>query len=175
MDLIQIVSLVIWTYFNIYTKCSPVEQYGNFVYQSMIFFQHKPTVHTPQCVDRFCDCIMLEVWRRRRRRNKITHSVKDPGPPRRFLYLRETKICRCEGGGEGEEKVHLKSHTTARGACVKISTWRPTSIEESGEKWLSNWCYKSCKKNWWMENEGWRISAVLTYSDNNKRQQQTTD
>ena len=40
----------------------------------------------------------------------MAYTAKDP-PPRRFLYLRETK--RCEEGGE--EKVSLKTHTTASG------------------------------------------------------------
>ena len=43
--------------------------------------------------------------------------ILSEGPTRRFLYLRETKSWRCEeeeGGGGGEEKVSLKTHTTAR-------------------------------------------------------------
>ena len=55
-------------------------------------------------------------------------------PPRRFLYLTETKSWRCEeGGGEGEggegeggegeggegEKVHLKTHTPLGGRVGK--------------------------------------------------------
>ena len=42
-------------------------------------------------------------------------------PPWRFLYLRETKIWWCEGGGEGEgkgegeEKVHLLTHGSTFG------------------------------------------------------------
>ena len=42
-----------------------------------------------------------------------------PPPTRHFLYLRETTSWWCEGGGEGggegEEKVHLLTHATARG------------------------------------------------------------
>ena len=34
-------------------------------------------------------------------------------PPQHFLYLRETTSWWCEG--EGEEKVHLLTHTTTRG------------------------------------------------------------
>ena len=43
-------------------------------------------------------------------------------PPRRFLYLRETKIWWCEGGGGGGgggegggEKVHLLTHGSTFG------------------------------------------------------------
>ena len=35
--------------------------------------------------------------------NKMAYTSKDPHPPQRFLYLRETKSWRCEGGGEEEE------------------------------------------------------------------------
>ena len=38
--------------------------------------------------------------------------MKDPCPPRCFLYLRETTSWKCE---EGEENVHLLTHTTASG------------------------------------------------------------
>ena len=55
----------------------------------------------------------------------MTYTAKDPRPPRRFLYLRETKSWRWEGGGEeaGEEgegeKVSLLTHATARGVGKK--------------------------------------------------------
>ena len=42
-------------------------------------------------------------------------TVKDPCPPWRFLYLRETKSWWCEEGGEGGEKVSMLTHATARG------------------------------------------------------------
>ena len=46
--------------------------------------------------------------------NKIASQRKTHAP--RFLYLRETKSWWCEKGEEGEEeKVHLLTHTTARG------------------------------------------------------------
>ena len=55
--------------------------------------------------------------------NKIASQRKTHVPPQRFLYLRETKSWWCEErGGEGEggeEKVHLLTHTTARGMGKK--------------------------------------------------------
>ena len=58
-----------------------------------------------------------------KKRNKMAYRAKDPHPPppRRFLYLRETKSWRWEGGGEeGEgEKVSLLTHATARGVGKK--------------------------------------------------------
>ena len=70
-----------------------------------------PTVH------KFNICSqMLEVWRQRRRINKMAYTAKDPRPPpQRFLYLTETKSWRCEGGQEEEENVHLLTHATAWG------------------------------------------------------------
>ena len=48
-----------------------------------------------------------------------THTA--PPPPRRFLYLTETKSCKWEGGGEEEgEKVSLKTHATARGVGILL-------------------------------------------------------
>ena len=41
-----------------------------------------------------------------------------PPPPRRFLYLRETKLWRCGRGGR-EEKVHLKTHAPLGGGVGK--------------------------------------------------------
>ena len=88
----------------------------------------------------------LEVWGRRRRRrwkspsedpcyckgcmgkNKIASQQKTHAP-RRFMYLRETKIWWCgEGDGEGGEgeKVHLLTHATARGMgknLLKLRLW----------------------------------------------------
>ena len=58
------------------------------------------------------------------RRNKMAYTTKDPRPPTAFsvpninvLYLRETKLWRCErrrrrggGGGGRGENVHLLTH-----------------------------------------------------------------
>ena len=64
----------------------------------------------------------------------MAYTAKDPcPPPRRFLYLRETKSLRCEGGEEGgegeeeeeeeeEEKVSLLTHATARGVGKNMSS-----------------------------------------------------
>ena len=50
----------------------------------------------------------------------MTYTAKDPCPPLRFLYLRETASLRCkEGGEEKEEKVSLLTHTTTRGMGKK--------------------------------------------------------
>ena len=51
--------------------------------------------------------------------NKMAYIAKDPHPPRHFLYLRKMKSYRCEEG-EGEEKVSLKTHATARGVGKKV-------------------------------------------------------
>ena len=52
----------------------------------------------------------------------MAYTAKDPCPPRRFLYLRETKSWWCEkegGGGEGgEEKVSM---LTASGVGPVVS------------------------------------------------------
>ena len=57
---------------------------------------------------------VTDVWKCQ---NKIA-SQRKTHAPRRFLYLRETKIWWCEEGeGEegGEEKVSMLTHATARG------------------------------------------------------------
>ena len=60
--------------------------------------------------------------------NKMAYTAKDPRPPpRRFLYLTETKSWKSEerereAEGEGErggENVSLKTHATARGVGKK--------------------------------------------------------
>ena len=43
------------------------------------------------------------------------HHSERPTPHSFCLYLKETKSWWCEEGGEGEEKVHLLTHATARG------------------------------------------------------------
>ena len=57
----------------------------------------------------------------------MAYRAKDPGPPWRFLYLRETKSWRREGEeeegeeeGEEGEKVSLLTHATARGMGKNI-------------------------------------------------------
>ena len=48
----------------------------------------------------------------------MAYTAKDPCPPWRFLYLRETQSLWCGEEGEEEEegeKVSLKTHATARG------------------------------------------------------------
>ena len=55
----------------------------------------------------------------------MAYTAKDPRPPQRFLYLRETKPWWCgeeeEEGEEGEEgeKVSLKTHAITRGMGKK--------------------------------------------------------
>ena len=56
----------------------------------------------------------------RMEKNKIA-SQRKTHAPWHFLYLRETKIRWCEGE-EGEEKVHLLTHATARGVGKNINT-----------------------------------------------------
>ena len=52
-----------------------------------------------------------------------------PPPPWHFLYLREThKSWRCEG--EGEEKVHLKTHITERGIGKNMMEWNIMDLTE---------------------------------------------
>ena len=53
----------------------------------------------------------------------MAYTAKDPCPPRRFLYLTETKSLRCGEEGEEEEgeKVSLKTHATARGVGKNIA------------------------------------------------------
>ena len=56
----------------------------------------------------------------------MAYTAKDPRPPptafsvhnRNILYLRETKLWRCERGGR-EEKVHLKTHAPLGGGVGK--------------------------------------------------------
>ena len=51
--------------------------------------------------------------------NKKAYTAKDPcPPPRRFLYLTETKSWRCEGKGKGN--VHLLTHASARGVGKNV-------------------------------------------------------
>ena len=54
---------------------------------------------------------------------KMAYTAKDPHPPRRFLYLRETKSWWCGEEGEEEEgeKVSLKTHATPRGVGKKLN------------------------------------------------------
>ena len=53
------------------------------------------------------------------RKNKIA-SQRKTHAPWHVLYLKKTKICWCEGE-EGEEKVHLLTHATARGVGKNIT------------------------------------------------------
>ena len=62
---------------------------------------------------------MYSLFREGSLKNKIA-SQRKTHAPRRFLYLRETNIWWCEGGEEGEEKVHLLTHATARGVGKNI-------------------------------------------------------
>ena len=46
-------------------------------------------------------------------------TAKDPLPPQRFLYLRETKRWWCGEEEEEGEKVSMLTHATARGVGKK--------------------------------------------------------
>ena len=62
--------------------------------------------------------------------NKIASQRKTHAPPRRCLYLRETKSWRWEEGGEEGEEVSLLTHATARG--VGKNSFTPHSALEWG-------------------------------------------
>ena len=52
----------------------------------------------------------------------MAYTAKFRCPPRRFLYLTETKSLKWEGGGEEDregEKVSMLTHATARGVGKK--------------------------------------------------------
>ena len=59
----------------------------------------------------------------------MAYKAKDPRPPRRFLYLTETKSYKCGEGQEGEEgegeNVHLKTYATTRGVGKKNEDNKP--------------------------------------------------
>ena len=66
----------------------------------------------------------------------MAYTAKDPRPPpptafsvpnRNILYLRETKLWRCERRGRrgrrNHKKVHLKTHAPLGRAWVKNEKW----------------------------------------------------
>ena len=86
----------------------------------------------------------LVVWRKEEeegeegKQDRIT--VKDPRPPWRFLYLRETKSWWCGEGEEEEgEKVSLLTHSTARGMGKNMSEEELEENEEDHQLGFFSW------------------------------------